>query len=248
MNINNILKSYPRNKIELPPEYEKRYFAEINNGRSGKTIFNRAVLLLESWMHRMIAKKNAPGESLLEIGAGTLNHLKYEKNIGAYDVIEPFHYLANPQTQASFALLRSFYQDIEEIDPAKKYNRIISVAVLEHLVNLPKIIAKSGLLLDEGGIFQAGIPCEGEFLWHFTSSLSTGLSFRIRTGLNYSTLMKYEHINSSTEIIEICKYFFKNVKIKRFPIQLKNLSLYIYIEASNPVLERCREFGSKNEY
>jgi hypothetical protein len=248
MHINNILSSYPRNKIELPPEYEKCYSAEINNGRAGKTIFNKAVLLLESWMHRMIAKKNSVGESLLEIGAGTLNHIKYEKNIGAYDAIEPFDYLNNHVTQTSFALLRSFYQDIEEIDPSNKYNRIVSIAVLEHLVNLPKIIAKSGLLLDEGGIFQAGIPCEGEFLWHFTSSLSSGLSFRLRTGLNYSTLMRYEHINSATEIIEICKYFFKNVRTKRFPIQLKNMSLYIYIEASNPILERCREFGSKNEY
>ena len=35
-------------------------------------------------------KKKFENSKILEIGAGTLNHLKYEKNFSEYDIVEPF--------------------------------------------------------------------------------------------------------------------------------------------------------------
>ena len=38
----------------------------------------------------MISNKQIHNEEILEIGAGTLNHLKYEKNYSVYDIVELF--------------------------------------------------------------------------------------------------------------------------------------------------------------
>ena len=45
---------------------------------------------MESWAHKIISKKKFEKNKILEVGAGTLNHLKYEKSFSEYDIVEPF--------------------------------------------------------------------------------------------------------------------------------------------------------------
>ena len=40
--------------------------------------------------HKIISKKKFEKSKILEVGAGTLNHLKYEKSFSEYDIVEPF--------------------------------------------------------------------------------------------------------------------------------------------------------------
>jgi hypothetical protein len=35
-----------------------------------------------------------------------------------------------------------------------------------------------------------------------------GIGFRLRTGLDYRRLMRYEHVNSEEDIIAVSEYFF----------------------------------------
>ena len=100
--------------------------------------------------------------------------------------------------------------------------------------DLPSVVKKSIQLLDNDGVFACGIPSEGGFLWALSWRLTTGLEYRIRTGLDYGKLMKYEHINKSWEIELILKYFFKEIKVKRFGIG-RHFSLYTYIECRKPI-------------
>ena len=65
--------------------------------------------------------------------------------------------------------------------------------------------------------------------------------------MNYAILMKHEHINNQDEILEIIKYFFSNVKVKRFPFSLKHLSFYTYIEEFNPKKSIAKNFLKKNK-
>jgi hypothetical protein len=240
-----LLKTYPRRREPLPEAHARYYHQEIVAGREGLSLGHQLVLLVESWMHKMVATKSQ-GQSVLELGAGTLNHLKYEKNYQTYDVVEPFNYDYSKTPSAIKDRIRHFYRDLIDIPSNQKYDRIVSIAVLEHLENLPAIVAQSALKLNPNGCFQAGIPSEGEFLWHACSNLSTGILFRLRTGLDYATLMRYEHINLAHEIIQIVNYFFEEVSIKRFPFSLKGASIYTYIEAQKPNLERCQAYA-KNE-
>ena len=197
----------------------------------------------EAWMHRQVAL-NGIGGDILEIGAGPLNHLPYE-SASLYDVVEPFTELY--EDSAVKSQVRYFFDDMAQVPRHEKYDRVLSVAVLEHLEDLPLTLALSGLLLRDGGIFQAGIPSEGGFLWGLGWRCTTGLSYRIRTGLSYKTCMMHEHINSACEIIALVRYFFRDVSVSRFPLPAHHLSLYAYLGARDPDIALCHAYSCNRD-
>jgi hypothetical protein len=141
--------------------------------------------------------------------------------------------------------IRNIYHDVSEIPSDQKYDRITSIAALEHIEDLPRLTAMSGLILKPDGTFCAGIPSEGGFLWGFAWRTSVGLSFRLRTGMNYGELMRHEHVSGAKDIIAVVRHFFDNVYVSRFPFPLHHFSLYGYIEAGSPNVERCRDYLSR---
>jgi hypothetical protein len=217
-----ILGSYPRSRPPLTPAHEKVYAEQYKINRDGATTIDGAAQKLEEWMHRKIAA--VEGAPVLELGAGTLNHLRFEREGEAYDVVEPFRalYEGRPVT----ARVREFFDGAQDVPLDHQYKRIISVAVLEHLPDLPADVARSALLLDDAGVFQAGIPSEGGFLWW--------MGWRFATGLDYGVLMRHEHINDAKTILAVTRHFFEEVRVSRFPTPLHQLSFYTYLEARKP--------------
>jgi hypothetical protein len=199
---------------------------------------------MESWLHRQVANDvSTPEDSAkvtLELGAGTLNQLQYEPSVQAYDIVEPFTDLY--KSSPLLGRVRNIYSDISEVPSSCRYDRITSVATLEHVCNLPEVIARSGLLLGENGVLRASVPGEGKFLWTLGWKLTTGLEFKIRHGLDYGLLMKHEHVNTAMEIEEVLEYFFKKIECKVFGLS-KSISLYRYYECRSPRIDRCREFS-----
>jgi hypothetical protein len=192
-------------------------------------------------MHKKLAEDVRSGlpKSTLEIGAGTLNQLPYEPQSAPYDIVEPFHELYEPSP--SLARIRNIYDDIRDIPLGTRYERITSVAVLEHICNLPEVIARSGLLLAEGGQFRAGIPSEGTILWRLGWKSTTALAFRRRYGLDYEVLMKHEHVNSAREIEDVLRYFFTEVRRSVFGLA-RSLSLYQFYACAKPRRDECRTY------
>ncbi len=242
--IDELLATYPRQRPPLPEAQQAIYVREYRRNRQGADAVTSLAQKAESWMHRQIARHGTNDGDILEIGAGSLNHLPYEAQNGgrAYDVIEPFRelYADSPHRH----LIRDFYADINALPRDRRYARIISVAVLEHLPHLPAVIARAALHMHGRGVFQAAIPSEGGFLWGIGWRLTTGLSYRLRTGHSYGVLMRHEHLNEAREIIALIRHFFADTAIKRFPLPLHHLSLYACIRACNPRLERCRDYLS----
>lgn len=230
-----LLGSYPRQRPPLPPAQRAIYLAEYKANRTGQNPIQRLAQAAESWMHRQVAR-HPGGERLLEIGAGALNHLPYE-SAPTYDIVEPFTALYEDSPQR--ARVARCYADIGELAAEPSYDRILSIAVLEHLEDLPTVIARSGRLLRSGGRFQAGIPSEGGFLWGLGWRCTTGLSYRLRTGLSYGMVMRHEHLSQAPEIVAVVRYFFERVELRYFPLPHHHLSLYAYLEASHPIVERC---------
>jgi hypothetical protein len=231
--------SFPRQRPPLPEAYQKIYTSEYCANRTGGTFLARAVLMVEGWMHWVIARDGNNKDAILEIGAGTLNHLPYETS-RRYDVVEPF----DPLYDSGFMKekVSSRYRDIAEIPAGQVYDRIFSVAVLEHVEDLPALIARSGLHLATDGFCQHCIPSEGGFLWGLSWRLTTGLAYRLRTGLSYGVLARYQHINRADEILSVLRWFFAEIDVKRFPLPGLHLSLYTYIRARAPYVERCRAY------
>jgi hypothetical protein len=235
--------SFPKIRPPLPREIEDIYSAHYKSNREGQTTASSLAQRMESWLHRQVANDVSPQDSAkvtLELGAGTLNQLQYEPTVQAYDIVEPFTNLY--KNSPLLGRVRNIYSDISEVPSSCRYDRITSVATLEHVCNLPEVIARSGLLLAENGVLRASVPSEGTFLWTLGWKLTTGLEFKLRHGLDYGLLMKHEHVNTAREIEEVLEYFFKKIECKVFGLS-KSISLYRYYECRSPRIDRCREFS-----
>lgn len=241
-----ILSNFPKKRSPLPPEFQAIYANQYKENREGGSKASGLAQKMESWMHRKVAEDVQSGKqkSTLEIGAGTLNHLRYEKQSAPYDIVEPFNLLYESSPQLN--RIRKIYEDISEIPETTKYERVISIATFEHICDLPKVVAQSGLLLADGGRLRAAIPSEGTILWYLGYTFTTGVEFKRRYNLDYEVLMKHEHVNTAKEIETVLRHFFSDVKGVVFGIA-KSLSFYQFYDCSNLRVENCRNYLNDND-
>lgn len=237
------MDAFPKTRPPLSMEQQAIALEAQKMNRSGGNVAAKASKNLEGWMHRKVADRQ--GGVVLEIGGGTLNHVCYEKCTKSYDVVEPTRDLYEGMEAAEG--IRHFYNDISEIPRDQSYDRIISIAVLEHLTDLPLCLAKAGLHLEAEGFFQAGIPSEGGFLWGLAQRMTTGIMFKRRYGLDYMERVRHEHVNNAREIVLLVKHFFREVKSDQYPFPCRHLSFYHYIEACRPDIDECRKYLKKRD-
>lgn len=226
-----VLRRFPITRPPLPRKYLDIYEVFYKNNRQGKSLATAVSLTMEKWMHRKVSRYQAKENArILEIGAGTLNHVPFESNFSAYDIVEPFADLY--RESVNLDKIRNIYRNIEDVPLNQKYDKIVSIAAFEHILDLPDVISRAELLLETGGRLCLAIPSEGTVLWRIACLFTTGLEFRLTYGLNHKTLMKYEHVNSSFEIREIVELYFKIVKSEFFGF-CPSVSLYQYYECMN---------------
>lgn len=231
MNYQQIIKNFPKRRTDLPPEYSAIYDQHYEENRNGTTKVSSLSQKMESWLHKKVAATNYPGARTLEIGAGTLNQLNYE-HAGIYDIVEPYTSLF--ENSPHKCRIRNIYNDISDVPALSVYDRITSVACFEHVCDLPDVVKKCAQLLAPNGILSVSIPNEGRFLWKLAYTMTTGREFKKRFGLNYETLMRYEHVNTADEIEIILKHYFNDVHCSLFGIG-KDFSFYRHYKCTLPV-------------
>jgi hypothetical protein len=215
------------------------YYRQNRLGASTSGSISRA---MESWLHRRVAEDVASDRiprTTLEIGAGTLNQLPYEPDVGPYDIVEPVvgHFEGSPLRHR----IRHVFPDIQDVPRDARYDRITSVATLEHVCNLPELVATAALLLAPGGSFRSAIPSEGTLLWKLGWRLTTGLEFRLRHGLDYGLLMNHEHVNTAREIEGLLQHFFQRVEMRVYGAA-RRLSFYQFFACTAPDLGRSEAY------
>ena len=238
----NQFSDFPKIRPKLPPEYEEIYKAQYKENREGKTLFSFLSLKAESWQHVLGAKdflQDSSKKPTLEIGAGTLNHLQYEPGNDEYDIIEPMKELY--ESSDVLNRVRNIYADISNIPANEKYGRIVSFNVFEHICNLPEVVACCGLALKKDGTMRIGIPSEGTYAWQLSWRLTRGIEVKVRYGLDYGVLMKYEHVNTATEVERVLAYFFNKTAGRAFGLS-RPVSLYQFYECSTPDIDRCNGY------
>jgi SAM-dependent methyltransferase len=230
------LAPFPKARPPLPPEYQAIYVEQYKTNRTGETTAASLAQRLERWLHRQVARDVVAGgaRATLELGAGTLNQLPFEPEGAPYDVVEPFAELYRGSPLRS--RVRDIFADIRDVPPERRYQRVTSVAMMEHAGDLPFVIARAARLLEPGGVFRAAIPAEGGLLWGLGWRLTTGLEFRLRRGLDYGVMMRHEHLNTAAEIEALSRLMFRRLKITSFGLG-RHLSLYRFIEARDPRLD-----------
>lgn len=232
---------YPKLRPILPEAYQKIYKTHYKKNRDGDTQATSISMRLEKWLHKKVAEdvhNLNQNLSTLEIGAGTLNQLQYEPQGEVYDIIEPFKSLFEGSQELQ--KIRNIYDDIDEIPLENTYERIISIATFEHILDLPKVVAKSILHLKEGGVMRTSIPNEGTIMWKM-GTMVTGFEFKKMYGLPYEILMRHEHVNNAFEIDGILDYFFEDNKTSVFGLS-KGLAFYRYIESRTPNINKAKAY------
>lgn len=232
---------FPKKREALPLEYQNIYASYYKKNREGETKATALSIKMERWLHKQVAKdveNTSKDVSTLEIGAGALNHLRYEPNIISYDIVEPFTELFERSNQ--LRRVKNIFKDILDIDANAKYSRITSIATFEHIVDLPVVVAKAALLLINNGSLRIAIPNEGTVLWKF-GTMITGTEFKKLYGLDYQVLMKYEHVNTADEIEAVLQYFFKKTKTNVCGIN-KNIAFYRFICCEEPNIDKATQY------
>jgi hypothetical protein len=235
-----VFEAYPKTRPPLPPGIAAIYQSMYKANRLGQGPASSLSQRVESWMHRQVAAdvtgQPAHGLTTLEVGAGSLNQLPYEPPGGTYDIVEPFEHLY--RDASVLPRVGSVYADIADVPDSRRYDRITTIAALEHICDLPDVVAKAGLLLRNEGTFRAAIPSEGTPLWTLGWRCTTGLEFWLKHGLNYGDFLKHEHVNTAREIESVLRYFFGTVETRVFGIA-RRVSLYQFHVCRKPAVERC---------
>ena len=233
MIIFDLINKYPKKRGTLPEPIKKIFDSFYLSNRE-----NLFLKLIRRWLHTVIDDREKM-LTTLEIGAGTLNHLKYEK-INLYDIIEPKKFLYSNSKN-----LKQINETFDDINKCKDnyYDRVISVAVLEHLTDLPQFLYDSSKKMKENSYQQHSIPCEGYPMWNTTWFLISGLSFRLKYGYSFKYIQKHEHVNNFDEILALIRFFYKDVKLKySYPFYNRYLSLYANIKFSNPNKKNIQDY------
>ena len=230
--LGSVLARYPKTRPTLPAKLQAIYTRQYLENRAGATPAASASQALERWLHRRVAADTAGGPvPTLEIGAGTLNQLNFEPPNAAYDIVEPFAelYADSPLR----GRVRQIFADVADVPATRRYERITSVAALEHICDLPLTLARAARRLSDGGVLRTAIPSEGGFLWKLGWMCTTGLEFRLRHGLDYGLMMAHEHVNDAFEIETLLRALFEDVSVKSFGVG-RQLSLYRFLAARRP--------------
>ena len=233
--IDDLIASYPRCRPPLSAAHRESYIEHYRGNRSGERGLSKTVLKLEAWMHRRVAE--GVSGSILELGAGNLNHVPYHPEASVYDIVEPFRELW--LDSAYRGSVRSIYQDLSHVPRTERYDCILSIAVLEHLTELPYILGSAAQLLSTNGSFRAGFPSEGGILWGLAWRLTTGIEYRLRRRLDYGAIMRHEHINTGAEVEALVRHLYESVEVSRFPLRGRHFSFYTVVVARRPRLDRC---------
>lgn len=235
-----ILSRFPKKRLPLPVPYAEIYEEHYLINRNGRSATTKLSQGMEEWLHRQVASDLVKPDRLLstlELGAGTLNQLAYEPECGPYDIVEPFAKLY--EGSGKLRRVRDVFADISEIRD-RTYDRITSVAVFEHITDLPVMVARAATMLNPDGSLRAAIPNEGTVLWWLGTCI-TGLAFRKRYGLSYARLMEFEHVNTADEIGAVLEFFFASVKCTVRGLS-KGLAFYRFYEATCPRVETAQQF------
>ena len=153
---------------------------------------------------------NAPNNfsRTLEIGAGTGEHLGYER----LDTQQRKNYFAVDIRENMIAELRNKFPEICTIVGDCQYSmdfedgffdRILAIHVLEHLPDLPATVREIHRLCNKSsGVLSIVIPCEGSLAYSLARKFSTQRIFEARYKQSYKWFIEREHINVPHEIFE----------------------------------------------
>ncbi len=186
--------------------------------------------------HRLTEKhfnKNEHFSNVLEIGAGTGEHLSYVRHTFDTYILSDLDAktleVARQRLSDKFDNKLLFEsQNGEKLSYAdNSFDRLIAAHVLEHISQPHLVIKEWRRIIKNGGILSVLIPTDPGLAWRLGRHLGPRKN-AIAQGIAYDFVMAREHINSCNNLIALLRYYFPKPTESWWPLPIPSVDLNLF--------------------
>jgi phosphatidylethanolamine/phosphatidyl-N-methylethanolamine N-methyltransferase len=187
---------------------------------------NRVVTYVNQFGHRWVESFFGPEqrfESVLEVGAGNGEHLRYVRHdFGRYVVTELSSERLDDARRRHGGDDRLVFQVEDATDLSfgdDSFDRLISINNLEHLPSPHVALKQWRRVVRPGGTISLAIPTEGGIAWNLGRALTTRRYFK-KLGFDLDYLIAREHINACYRLVSFIDAYFPTKTVVWFPLRI----------------------------
>ena len=177
--------------------------------------------------------KNDMFEKVLEVGAGTGEHIKYIRHrFNEYWATDANLTMLNQVTEKAMSeKIGNVF--VQEEDATKlsfsdgNFDRVIATHVLEHIPEPHKVLKEWARVIKPGGILSLALPCDPGFAWRFGRMLGPRKTFQ-KVGIDYDYWMAREHINSINNLVTFVRYYFPVIQEQWLPCRIPSMDINLF--------------------
>ncbi|EAZ91309.1 methyltransferase 24 [Crocosphaera chwakensis CCY0110] len=172
-------------------------------------------------------------ERILEIGAGSGQHLRYVRH-------QFREYVMTDQSTAMLEQAKSNYPSSlrERITicssdayklrfDSESFDRLIATHVLEHLYYPHQVLREWDRVVRSGGVLSIVLPCDPGLLWRLGRMLGPR-SQAHQKGISYDYWMAREHVNPFNNLKVFIEYYFERVETLWYPSRIPSMDTNLF--------------------
>lgn len=220
------------------PSRQENYYEEHYQ----KVHYKGSLGLFTSIYHKQIEhgrKSTHHHSNVLEIGAGTGEHLRYVRHtFDEYvlsDIVAHPDSLRNLDEDPRRRKLISLVADATNLPVAdNKFDRVLSTCVLHHISNLELALSEIRRVCSSNAVVDLYVPCDPGLLYRWLRHLTSHYKQKKSMKSSWSEV-KYlwakEHPNHYLGIISMIKFVFQGdqVRISRYPFPLFSWNTNLFV-------------------
>jgi SAM-dependent methyltransferase len=183
-------------------------------------------LVMKNAGYRIMGDLDLAGKAVLEIGPGTMAHMRYWRGWPAqydlFDVTEDRMREASRLLTGNDIPHAAYWQppspEVAFPVASGRYDVIVAFYSLEHLHPLSRYMAEIVRVLKPGGYVVGAIPCEGGISFGLARLLSTRRWFRKHSTIEPDKWICWEHPNFADAVVRALDAFLERAYISCFPL------------------------------